>query len=126
MVKGCFLFGLQQGIADSTRQAAGAPFVRGQYEIINTTIFDCGSPASDLVHNAYLGRAANIILDNVVSTDVAIDSSNPGRCMKAKATDKLFIRDCVFAGRPISDWMGFTTHGRAGCFLDAVRDDRRR
>jgi hypothetical protein len=109
VVKGCFLFGLYQGIEDGHPQASGAPFVRGQYEIIDTTIFDCGSPNSDLVHNAYLGRAANIILDNVVSTDVAIDSYNPGRCMKVKATDKLFVRDCVFSDRAISDWMGFTT-----------------
>lgn len=107
-IKGCFLFGLQQGIGDAHPQAAAAPMVRGQYEIINTTIFDCGAN-SDLIHNAYLGRAANIILDNVVSTDVAIDASSPGRSMKVKPTDKLFIRNCVFAERPISDWMGFTT-----------------
>jgi len=106
-VKNCFLFGLSNGIGDTHPQASGAPMVRGQYEIVNSTLFDCGAN-SDLVHNAYLGRAANIILDNVVSTDVSLYSAGVGRSMKCKATDKLFINSCVFGERTIADWMGWT------------------
>ena len=100
------------GIGDTSPSAQQNPrlYDGTQFELINSTLFDCTGENNGSNHNIYNGWFSTSIFENVVSTDPGFftTSAESGHCIKAKARKGIWMKDCILIGRGVGEWMGRT------------------